>query len=106
MARSSSRIPEILDPWYSHGLDSILNERRYKLSGILNGIDTVGYDPATDKCIKANFSADDISGKKIDKEELQKEMGLPVIKLIQPSYSSKEALSAGIPRTSSRSSLP
>lgn len=75
---SPSYADEILDPWYSHGLDSILNERRYKLSGILNGIDTVGYDPATDKCIKANFSADDISGKKIDKEELQKEMGLPV----------------------------
>ena len=75
---SPSYADEILDPWYSHGLDSILNERRYKLSGILNGIDTVGYDPATDKCIKENFSADDISGKKIDKEELQKEMGLPV----------------------------
>lgn len=75
---SSSYADEILDPWYSHGLDSILNERRYKLSGILNGIDTVGYDPATDKCIKANFSADDVSGKKIDKEALQKEMGLPV----------------------------
>ncbi len=75
---SPSYADEILDPWYSHGLDSILNERRYKLSGILNGIDTVGYNPATDKCIKANFSADDISGKKIDKEELQKKMGLPV----------------------------
>lgn len=75
---SPSYADEILDPWYSHGLDSILNERRYKLSGILNGIDTVGYDPATDKCIKANFSADDVSGKKIDKEELQKEMGLPL----------------------------
>ena len=75
---SPSYADEILDPWYSHCLDSILNERRYKLRGILNGIDTVGYDPATDKCIKANFSADDISGKKIDKEELQKEMGLPV----------------------------
>lgn len=75
---SPSYADEILDPWYSHGLDSILNERRYKLSGILNGIDTVGYDPATDKCIKANFSADDVSGKNIDKKALQKEMGLPV----------------------------
>lgn len=75
---SPSYADEILDPWYSHGLDSILNERRYKLSGILNGIDTVGYDPATDKCIKANFSADDVSSKKIDKKALQKEMGLPV----------------------------
>ncbi len=75
---SPSYADEILDPWYSHGLDSILNERRYKLSGILNGIDTVSYDPATDKCIKKNFSAANASGKKTDKEELQKEMGLPV----------------------------
>lgn len=75
---SPSYANEILDPWYSHGLDSILNERRYKLSGILNGIDTVGYDPETDKDIKANYSAVDPSGKKEDKEELQKLMNLPV----------------------------
>ena len=75
---SPSYANEILDPWYSHGLDSILNERRYKLSGILNGIDTVGYDPKTDKDIKANYSAADPSGKKEDKEELQKLMNLPV----------------------------
>ena len=75
---SPSYADEILDPWYSHGLDSILNERRYKLCGILNGIDTVGYDPETDKNIKANFSAADVSGKKADKEDLQKTMGLPV----------------------------
>ena len=30
---------EILDPWFSHGLDPILKERQWKLSGILNGID-------------------------------------------------------------------
>ena len=75
---SPSYANEILDPWYSHGLDSILNERRYKLSGILNGIDTVGYDLETDKDIKANYSAADPSGKKEDKEELQKLMNLPV----------------------------
>ena len=75
---SPSYANEILDPWYSHGLDSILNERRYKLNGILNGIDTVGYDPETDKDIKANYSAADPSGKKKDKEELQKLMNLPV----------------------------
>lgn len=35
---------EILDPWYSHELDGILRERSWKLTGILNGIDTVSYD--------------------------------------------------------------
>ena len=63
---------EILDPWYSHGLDSILIQRRDKLTGILNGIDTQGYDPETDGKIAANYSASDISGKAIDKAELQK----------------------------------
>ena len=29
---------EILDPWYSHGLDGILRQRAWKLCGILNGI--------------------------------------------------------------------
>ena len=45
---------EIHDPWYSHGLDNILKERSFKLRGILNGIDTVNYDPATDKNIFKN----------------------------------------------------
>ncbi|MBQ7548285.1 MAG: glycogen synthase GlgA [Clostridia bacterium] len=75
---SPSYADEILDPWYSHGLDSILNDRRYKLSGILNGIDTELYDPATDGCIKANYSAEDLSGKAVDKQELQSIFGLPV----------------------------
>lgn len=50
---------EILDPWYSYGLDPILNQRSWKLCGILNGIDTDSYNPETDKAIWANYSADD-----------------------------------------------
>jgi len=75
---SQSYADEILDPWYSHGLDGILNERRFKLSGILNGIDTVNYDPETDKSIRANYSAECFGNKKLDKEDLQQIMGLPV----------------------------
>ena len=69
---------EILDPWYSHGLDRILNERSWKLCGILNGIDTVSYDPATDENIWANYSADDPANKAVNKKELQQMMGLDV----------------------------
>ena len=68
---------EILDPWFSHGLDEILKLREFKLSGIVNGIDTEVYNPETDPLIYSPFSADDISGKAINKAELQKEMGLP-----------------------------
>jgi starch synthase len=69
---------EILDPYYSHGLDSILKEFTYKLTGIVNGIDVVVYNPETDKLIYKNFNADDMSGKAYNKQKLQEELGLPV----------------------------
>uniref|UniRef100_UPI003FEFB738 glycogen synthase GlgA n=1 Tax=Candidatus Fimivicinus sp. TaxID=3056640 RepID=UPI003FEFB738 len=69
---------EILDPWYSHGLDTILNQRSWKLSGILNGIDTISYDPATDQALFANYSAEDPADKAKNKRGLQEYMGLPV----------------------------
>lgn len=75
---SQSYADEILDPWYSHGLDGILSERRFKLSGILNGIDVEGYNPETDKAIRANYSVENPADKKLDKEDLQQIMGLPV----------------------------
>ncbi|MBO5396648.1 MAG: glycogen synthase GlgA [Clostridia bacterium] len=75
---SPSYAKEILDPYYSHGLDSILAARSWKIHGILNGIDTVSNDPGADKNLVKNFSVDDISGKALCKEDLQKTMGLPV----------------------------
>lgn len=68
---------EILDPWYAHGLDGLLVERQYKLSGILNGIDTDLYNPQTDPSIQAPFSAGQPAGKAEDKAALQKLMHLP-----------------------------
>lgn len=69
---------EILDPWYSHHLDSILRERRWKLSGILNGIDTVSYDPETDLDLYKNYSAEDPSGKADNKRSLQERLNLNI----------------------------
>lgn len=74
---SPSYAKEILDPWYSHGLDPILRERSFKLRGILNGIDVINYDPETDKDIFKNYTADNIRGKYTNKRELQKLLGLP-----------------------------
>ena len=69
---------EILDPWFSWGLDPILNARSWKLMGILNGIDTEGYDPATDPNIYANFTVDTIdAGKAANKKALQERLCLP-----------------------------
>ncbi len=68
---------EILDPWFSYGLDSILKERSYKLRGIINGIDVDVYNPATDPMIAANYSVEDMAGKAANKRALQEQMGLP-----------------------------
>ena len=68
---------EILDPWYAYGLDPILNARKWKLQGILNGIDTVLNDPGADPNLPANYTAEDIANKAVCKAALQKEMGLP-----------------------------
>ena len=68
---------EILDPWYSHGLDTILRLREWKLSGILNGIDTDEYNPETDPQLYSHYSADDPSGKAENKRALQERLNLP-----------------------------
>ncbi len=59
------------------GLDTILRERADDLYGVVNGIDTNIWSPETDKLIPASFSAKNLDGKKICKQELLKEMGLP-----------------------------
>ena len=74
---SPSYAKEILDPWYSHGLDTILKERSFKLRGILNGIDVENYNPETDKDIFKNYSVEKMTGKATNKRELQKFFGLP-----------------------------
>lgn len=74
---SPSYAREILDPYYSHGLDNILSARSWKIHGILNGIDTVSNDPGADKNLVKNFSSEDVSGKALCKADLQKTMGLP-----------------------------
>lgn len=78
---------EILDPWYSHGLDRILVNKQYKLCGIMNGIDTDLYDPQKDGLIAKKFSAKKPAGKKVCKEALLSELALqegdePVIGIV------------------------
>lgn len=69
---------EIRHAYFAHGLQDILKENEYKITGIVNGINTDLYNPAKDETIFANFTASDISGKAKNKEELQKMLGLPV----------------------------
>ena len=67
---------EICTYRYGEGLDGLFESRKYKLSGIINGIDRASYDPEKDPVIPANFSADSIEKKTQDKLALQREFGL------------------------------
>ena len=70
---------EILDPWFSWGLDPILNARSWKLHGILNGIDTDGYNPETDPNVYENYTVETVeAGKAANKKALQERLCLPV----------------------------
>lgn len=68
---------EILDPYFGHGLDEILRQKQWKLCGILNGIDTAGYNPARDRSLAANYSPAKPEGKAVCKAALQQQMHLP-----------------------------
>ena len=48
---------EILSSTFGMGLDGVLNARMDRLQGIVNGIDTGVWDPATDRLIPAPYSA-------------------------------------------------
>lgn len=69
---------EIKYPFYGEGLDGIIRQYEDKLSGIVNGIDYDVWNPQTDEFIAENFSSEDMSGKILDKKDLQELYGLPV----------------------------
>ena len=60
-----------------YGLDAIISENQYKLSGIINGIDIDMYNPATDPSLKVNYSVDTLNLKAKNKTYLQKHFKLP-----------------------------
>lgn len=73
---SKAYVGEIMDPYFSYGLDSILRERSYKISGILNGIDNNIFNPETDKKIIKNYNYETIQYKKDNKKALLEKIGL------------------------------
>ena len=68
---------EICSPEYAHGLDRILRDSRFKLLGILNGIDYNYYAPEKDSVLAVNYGVGELSKKYENKLALQRELGLP-----------------------------
>ena len=70
---------ELMYPYYAHGLDGILANAAWKLTGITNGIDTNTFNPETDPALPAHYNAETfVEGKAAVKAALQEEVGLPV----------------------------
>ena len=63
---------------YAQGMESVVQSCGEKFSGILNGIDTAVFDPATDPVLPAHYSAGSLRGKADCKKALQQELGLQV----------------------------
>jgi starch synthase len=68
---------EIQTPEYGFGLDGALRARAGVLTGILNGVDYSEWSPESDPHLPANYSSDDLAGKRLCKQRLLEEFGLP-----------------------------
>lgn len=69
---------EIRDPAFAYRQEGILNARAGDTWGILNGMNQEEFNPETDPLIPYHFNKDDLSGKKKDKQELIKALGLSI----------------------------
>lgn len=58
------------------GLHATINSHAKKFIGILNGIDSDAWNPASDTFLKVQYSASDIEGKTENKEALRRHLGL------------------------------
>lgn len=68
---------EIQTAEFGAGLENVLLGRSGSLHGILNGIDSITWDPAADPFLAANFSVENLAGKEVCKQALLDEFGLP-----------------------------
>ena len=75
---SETYAQELRYPYYSHGLDGVLQNRGSDFSGITNGIDMQVFDPAKMDSIAQNYTAKTLrEGKTTNKLALQQRVGLP-----------------------------
>jgi starch synthase len=67
---------EILTPARGEGLDGFLRHDVARVAGIVNGIDTDAWDPATDPALPARFTRDTLAGKAQCRDQVARELGL------------------------------
>ena len=67
---------EIRTPDFGMGLDGLLNLRASDLHGIVNGIDTDIWNPASDQHLAETYSARSLKGRKANKRALEDRLGL------------------------------
>ncbi|MCL5022883.1 MAG: glycogen synthase GlgA [Nitrospirae bacterium] len=67
---SETYAEEVMSAEFGFGLDGVLRKRAGDLYGVVNGIDTDEWDPATDPLIPARYDRRDLSGKGVCRKEL------------------------------------
>ena len=77
IAVSPTYADEILHEEFGSGLQEFFKNRTDTLSGILNGLDIVSFDPQTDSALSTNFNAETLSLRAKNKIALQRRVGLP-----------------------------
>lgn len=73
---SKNYAKEILTEDYGEGLDKLLLEVRSKITGIINGLDTEEFNPATDKLLEKNYDTKTLNLRSANKLALQREFDL------------------------------
>ena len=67
---------QLHDAAYAEGMESVVRMIDWKFSGVVNGLDVAGYDPARDPALPERYDVDHMAGKAACKASLQASLGL------------------------------
>ena len=67
---------EIRDGAFGMGLEGLIVSRGSRVRGLINGIDTAEWNPATDPALAANFTRSQLGRRTANKRALEREFGL------------------------------
>lgn len=73
---SPSYAEEIMTPEFGMGLDGLIRARRDQLHGIVNGIDTAVWNPATDPHLAATFTSATLERRAANRAALEQRFGI------------------------------